>query len=195
MPWRQNLTYKQKAAWVRCNVQASRVKTKTWSTMKSSTLKMDFGPQIFQGVSCRKFPWNKVRSCHETSRIVHKSLFYPQEMLLTIHSISPRIKPRSPALQADSLLSEPPGKPKNTGVGSLPSLQGIFPTQESNRGLLHCRRILYQLSYQFSSVAQSCPTLWDPMDCSTPSFPVHHQFPELTQTHVHRVGDAIQDGW
>ena len=45
---------------------------------------------------------------------------------------------------------EPPGKPKNTGVGSLFLLQQIFLTQESNRGLLHCRRILYQLSYQGS---------------------------------------------
>ena len=43
-----------------------------------------------------------------------------------------------------------------------------------------------------SSVAQSCPTLWDPMDCSTPGFPVHHQLPELTQTHIHRVGNTIQ---
>ena len=43
----------------------------------------------------------------------------------------------------------------------------------------------------FSSVAQSCPTLCDLMDCSTPGFPVHHQLPELTQTHVHRGGDAI----
>ena len=47
-------------------------------------------------------------------------------------------------------------------------------------------------SVQFSSVAQSCPTLCDPMNCSTPGFPVHHQLPEFTQTHVHRVGDAIQ---
>ena len=46
--------------------------------------------------------------------------------------------------------------------------------------------------YQFSSVAQSCPTLCEPMDCSTPGLPVHHQLPEFTQTHVHRVGDAIQ---
>ena len=45
---------------------------------------------------------------------------------------------------------------------------------------------------QFSSVTQLCPTLCDPMDCSTPGFPVHDQFPELTQTHIHRVGDAIQ---
>ena len=45
---------------------------------------------------------------------------------------------------------------------------------------------------QFSSVAQSCPTLCDPMNCSMPSLPVHYQLPESTQTHVHRVGDAIQ---
>ena len=47
-------------------------------------------------------------------------------------------------------------------------------------------------SVQFSSVAQSCPTLWDPMDCSTPGLPVHQQLLEFIQTHVHRVGDAIQ---
>ena len=58
--------------------------------------------------------------------------------------------PGSPALQADSLPTEPPGKPKNTGVGSLSLLQQIFQTQESNWGLLHCRWILYQLSYQES---------------------------------------------
>ena len=45
---------------------------------------------------------------------------------------------------------------------------------------------------QFSSVAQLCPTLCDPMDCSTPVFPVHHQLPEPTQTHVHHVVDAFQ---
>ena len=60
---------------------------------------------------------------------------------------------------------------QNTGVGSLSLLQGIFPTQGLNPGLLHCRQILYQLrhkgspymSVQFSSVAQSCPTLCDPI--------------------------------
>ena len=45
---------------------------------------------------------------------------------------------------------------------------------------------------QFSSVAQSCLTLCDPMDCSMPDFPVHHQLPKLAQTYVHRVSDAIQ---
>ena len=44
----------------------------------------------------------------------------------------------------------------------------------------------------FSSVAQSCPTVCDPVDCSAPGFPVHHQLLELTQTHVHQVSDAIQ---
>ena len=48
----------------------------------------------------------------------------------------------------DSLPAEPQGKPKNTGVGSLVLLQQIFPTQESNQGLLHCRQILYQVSYE-----------------------------------------------
>ena len=63
---------------------------------------------------------------------------------------NPGIEPWSPALRADSLPSEPLGKPKDTGVGSLSLLQGIFLTQESNQGLLHCRQILYQLSYQGS---------------------------------------------
>ena len=48
------------------------------------------------------------------------------------------------------------------------------------------------MKLQFSSVAQSCPTLCNPMDCSTPGFPVHHQLLELAQTHVYRVDDAIQ---
>ena len=50
----------------------------------------------------------------------------------------------------------------------------------------------FDLKVQFSSVAQSCLTLCNPVDCSMPGFPVHHQLPVFTQTHVHRVGDAIQ---
>ena len=53
----------------------------------------------------------------------------------------------SPTLQADSSPAEPEGKPKNTEVGSLSLLQGFFLTQELNQGLLHCRWILFQLSY------------------------------------------------
>ena len=66
------------------------------------------------------------------------------------HLQNPGIEPRSPPLQADSLPAEPPGKPKNTGVGSLSLLQGIFPTRELNQGLLHSRQIFYQLCYQGS---------------------------------------------
>ena len=46
-------------------------------------------------------------------------------------------------------------------------------------------------SVQLSSVAQLCPTLCDPMDCSTPGFPVHYQVPELAQSHVHQLSDAL----
>ena len=53
-------------------------------------------------------------------------------------------------------------------------------------------KIINYISAQFSSVAQSCLTLCDPMNRCTISLPVHHQLPELTQTHVHRVGNAIQ---
>ena len=65
-------------------------------------------------------------------------------------SSQPRDQTQVSQLQADSSLSEPQGKPKDTGVGSLSLLQRIFPTQESNWGLLHCRQILYQLSYEGS---------------------------------------------
>ena len=70
---------------------------------------------------------------------------------------------------------------------SLPgsSVHGIFPGKSTGVGC-HC------LLHQFSSAAQSCPTLCDPVNCSTPGLPVHHQLPEFTQTHVHRVGDAIK---
>ena len=51
---------------------------------------------------------------------------------------------------------------------------------------------IFCIYYQFSSVAQSCLTLCDPMNCSTPGLPVHHQLPEFIQTQIHRVSDAIQ---
>ena len=58
--------------------------------------------------------------------------------------------------------------------------------------MLHERDSALGMRSQFSLVTQSCPTLCNPMDCSTPGFPVHHQLPELAETHVHRIGDAIQ---
>ena len=71
---------------------------------------------------------------------------------------NPGIEPWSPTLQVDSLPAEPPEKPQNIGVGSLSHLQQIFLTQESNQGLLHCRRILYQLSYQGSPTESMVPS-------------------------------------
>ena len=62
----------------------------------------------------------------------------------------------------------------------------MFPKQKQ------CWYISLSSSVQFSSVAQSCPTLCDPMNHSKPGFPVHHQLPEFTEIHVHRVSDAIQ---
>ena len=66
---------------------------------------------------------------------------------------NPGIELGSPALQADSFPAEPQGKPKNTGAGILSLLQCIFPTQELNQGLLHCRWILYQLNFRMNGVA------------------------------------------
>jgi len=60
---------------------------------------------------------------------------------------------------------------------------------------IHCNNCVYPSfdgSVQFSSVTQSCLTLCNPMNCSTPGLPVHHQLPEFTQTHIHQVSDAIQ---
>ena len=104
--------------------------------------------------------------------------------------------PMDCSLRGSSIHGDYPGK--NTGVECHALLQGMFPIQGSNPGLPHCRQILYlspgktNKLYQFSSVAQSCLILCDPMNCSTPGLPVHHQLPEFTQTHVHRVSDAIQ---
>jgi len=61
---------------------------------------------------------------------------------------------------------------------------------------LTCRYLFhFELIFVFSSVAQSCPTLCDPMDGSMPGFPVHHQLPELTQIHVHQASGAIQPSY
>ena len=78
---------------------------------------------------------------------------------------NPGAEPKSPAVKADSSPSEPWGKPKNTGAGSLFLIPRIFLTQELNQGLLQCRRILYQLSYQdvtykSKGILFNCKTEW-----------------------------------
>ena len=71
-------------------------------------------------------------------------------------SSQPGIEPRSPTLQADSLPSEPPGKHMNTGAHNLSLLQGMFPTQGLNLGILHCRQLLYHVSHQGSQLVSPC---------------------------------------
>ena len=78
-------------------------------------------------------------------------------------------------------LPDPGFKP--TSLMSPALADGFITTSTAWEALISC---------QFSSVAQPCPNLCNPMDCGTPGFPVHHQLPELTQLLVHRVGDAIQ---
>ena len=73
----------------------------------------------------------------------------------------------------------------NPGRGALSPDSSTGPDPQSHRAAVQDEMI------QFSSVAQLCPTLCDPMNRSMPGLPVHHQLPEFTQTHVHRVGDAI----
>ena len=80
----------------------------------------------------------------------------------------------------------------------IANIHWIMKKQESSRkkstyvSLTSPKTLTVFISVQFSSVTQSCPTLCDPMNRSTPGFPVHHQLPEFTQTHVHQVSDAIQ---
>ena len=79
---------------------------------------------------------------------------------------------------------------------SFPLLEEAHPTNFANSDVkehtayVSSRRLI--VSVQFSSVAQSCPTPWDPMNCSTTGLPAHHQLPEFIRTHAHWVGDAIQ---
>ena len=86
---------------------------------------------------------------------------------------------------------------------SLNNCAGSYDRSRQGNGHLHSNNFYvlyfmyslqqaYNIGVQFSSVAQSCRTLCNPMNCSTPGLPIHHQLPEFTQTHLHRVSDAIQ---
>ena len=117
----------------------------------------------------------------------------------------PRMEHMPSALESEILITRLPEKSlsllsayRNLGTGDLLASQTVSPKlrifyqYRCLKSFVSPMSDFSQFHVQFSSVAQLCPTLCDPMNCSTPGLPVHHQFPEFTQTHVHRVGDAIQ---
>ena len=121
------------AIFYECYCESEKVKAKKWKWKSLSVVRLFVTPWTIQSV--------------ELSRPEYWSVWpFPSPEDLP----NPGIEPRSPTLQVDSLPAEPPRKLKNTGVGSLCLLQWVFPTQQSNWGLLHCRQILYQLSSQGS---------------------------------------------
>ena len=114
---------------------------------------------------------------------------------------NPRIEPGLLTLQADALPSEPPRKPQYLGrKNQLIILYNwtdtcyfvILCISYISNMLLRQRFLLIWRLVQFSSVAQSCLNLCDPMDWSMPGLPVHYQLPEFTQTHAHGISDAVQ---
>ena len=68
----------------------------------------------------------------------------------------------------------------------------VYFIRNKQKLIVFCVQLFCLFQFKFSSVTQSCLTLWDPMNCSMPGLPVYHQLPEITQTHVHWVGDATQ---
>ena len=117
----------------------------------------------------------------------------------------PGIEPASPALAGGFFTTEPPGKPWRGGISAkwLTGFTSSYGRQLHGNWVnklhestyfqqVHRQAFFILVWYQIRSVAQSCPTLCDPMNRSTPGLPVHHQLPEFTETHVHRVSDAIQ---
>ena len=143
-------------------------RTALWGPSSSTTLFHDHHPALDQllpvprkGSESEKVAQLCLTLCHPTDCIVHGIL---QARILewvafpvSRGSSQPRDQTQVSRI-ADSLPAEPQGKPKTAGVGSLSLLQGFFPTQESNRGLLHCTQILYQLSYGKGRLpGQVCP--------------------------------------
>ena len=124
----------------------ARKKTKTLSRSDGSVCVLSH----FSHVQLFVTPWTVARQAPLSMGILQARILERVASPPPGDCSNSEIEPRSPTLQVDSLPSEPPGKFKDTGVGSLSLLQGISPTQETNQGLQHCRQILYQLSYQGS---------------------------------------------
>ena len=119
-----------------------------------------------------------------SKRLLISGLQSPSAMILE----PPKIKSDTVSTVSPSISHEVMGPDRQTLFCGSAGKRSAWP------GELHGLNCFVEWfsSVQFSSVAQSCPTLCDPMNRSTPGLPVHHQFPEFTETHVHRVSDAIQ---
>ena len=106
--------------------------------------------------------------------------------LFTFHALEKEM-----ATHSSALAWRIPGTAEPGGLPSMGShrVRHDWSGSAEAAALLMMRKML---SVELISDAQSCPTLCDPMDCSAPGLPLHHQLPQLTQIHVHRVGDAIQ---
>ena len=157
------------------------------------------------------FP-SKYTAIHQTARFVSPSLpkclasilpfhFYYLHLRVVVLKLLHASKP--PGLLKTQVAGPQPrvSDPARMRQGPKISISKQLPDSQIRSTLLvkepqfenHCTWVQVPItSVQFTSVAQSCPTLCDPMNRSTPGLPVHHQLPEFTQTHVHRGSDAIQ---
>ena len=137
--------------------------------------------------------------------LLHNTGFYPCEELSS-HSLTLYLTGYIPEVEAAEAAAALPSRHTDNMAAAAEETHGSA-TSRGDQSLLFkliqhlCFLLLFKLirvfryifkSDQIRSVAQSCPTLCDPMNSSTPGLPVHHQLPEFTQTHVHRVSDAIQ---
>ena len=136
--------------------------------------------QLLSCVQLFEIPWTAV--CQASLSF---TIFQSLLRLMSIESVMPSNHP----IFCQHLLFCPQSVPT---VGSFP-MSHLFESGGQSTGASTFASVLpMNISVQFSSVAQSCPTLCAPMNCSTPGLPVHHQLPEFTQTHVHQLRDAIQ---
>ena len=120
----------------------------------------------------------------------------PSSRLILCHSLSfcPQSFPASESFSTSQLFTSG-GQSIGASASSLVLLINIQDIKMAKRIHKMTKKCMFNIikdSVQFSSISQSCPTLCNPMNCSTPGLPVHHQLPEFTQIHVHRVSDAIQ---
>ena len=145
-------------AWMEGKYRGDGMQVYSWLSLFAVSLKVSHFKSVLCYILCLvaqscltlESPWTVAHQAPPSMGILQATILEWVAMPSSRGSSQPRNWIRCPVLQADSLPSQPPGEPKNTGADSLSLLQGIFPSQELNWDLLCCRWILYQLSYQGS---------------------------------------------